>query len=1737
VHRRAGSHTVFKQAKNTDAQHRLDHERKVLERLSGLKGIVKRVDGAGGAESLELEAAAQTLAEHLAGGPMPVERLLSFLVRLVSIVADMHAAGVVHLDINPSNILLTESEEPVLIDFGLALLADDRESEPISNFPRTLSYLAPEQSGRTGRAIDQRSDLYSLGVTLYEAATGRLPFDATDSVEVIRDHLLRDPEAPSKVNPHVPHALSDIILRLLAKAPEQRYQSAEGLLHDLSRLRQRIAGGQSTNFVLGEHDFPARLSPPGRLVGREREIETLRIAFGRAQHSAQRTILVEGSAGVGKSALVDQLRPIADSAVGWFVRSKFDPYRKHSAAGGAVAHALRELVGLLLAQPSAQLDIQRPRIVAALGPNTGFLTRLFPELRFLLGVRPESIETDVELSEAQLQAASVRLLTALVSPERPLVLVLDDLQWADELSLRAFAALMDDPEPRGLLLVGTFRNEDIGAQGVFSSQLERWQSAPIGPERLRLANLPEASMCEFLSLMLRLSPHRAAELSSAIWASTRGNPFDTVEVVNALKRGGALKLSSDGWVWDEGAIRDSIAHGDVTALVRTRIERQTASVRELLECMACLGHSVPVPLLAVATARDEESLRMELLTARDDGWVAVDGLDGGAIAGLRHDKVHEAILEGMAPARRFRLHRDMARNLAAQPLFEDEAAQQFFACAAYLDEPSDRLRGANLLYVVSRKLANAASHLAAERYLRAAHGLLAGCDDREVESLRGKVAVGVHAALFSQGLIDEADLAFAGVQDEVANPIDLGQAAFLQVQSLNMRGLSEEATGVCVRAFEKLSFKAPVSLESREQEALFDALRGWVAEDALRDPSSRPVMVDERILSVSKLLYGMQRAAFMRNDMKAFAAVLLASQRLWRDHGPCAHLLPTICWLGSLLISTRQDYVTGFRLGHHALTVGAAKRWEPQTSLARMQFANSLSHWFEPLEKGIEHCMAAQAAFAAAADIPALGNIHLLWARYALDVAEEIAVPRAILEAGVKLCDRSGNLNGKAHTVCILRFLTELRGDADARDLEEATFDQAAFLESVRNFRHLDGAYFTYRALADLLMGDLPMLRQHAAAARAGLHDVPGHFMLVHVNLTYGLALAWEIQGEPARIEDAPLHHELQACLDWFAARAADQPENFLHLAHLVDAEAAWARRDQARAAKSFDDALSAMERTRRPWQRALIAERAGAFHLAAGWTGTGRLLITTAYRQFDEWGAGAKTAKMRSEYDFLDVATPIATPTGAPTSHEQSVNREPGQVRPSEGSSLDSLDLVGVLRASQALSSETGTRRLKDRVTEMVTALSGAEKVLLLSFADGKWSVHAGEAGSAAPTVDEAIASGMLPASVFSYVERTQETLVVDDALSDNRFGRDTYFSGMRVCSVLMAPIAGQGGVRIMLYLENARGRAAFNARRLDSVKLIAGQLAVSFANAQLYESLEERVRARTRELEVAQEKLVAIARRAGMAEVANNVLHNVGNVLNSVNVSVDMVRRAVENSRVEGLARAVGLMNAHRDRLGTFLDSDPRGQKVLPYLDSLVAVVDADREQTLADLDRLVRSVDHIKHVIAAQQSHAGPSSFFETLSPVRLVEESIRLAGDVIASGGVRVVRDYQDVPEAELDKSRMLQILVNLIDNGTRAMENSPSDSRQLTLSVGAVAGTEGPRLRIRVQDAGLGIARENLTRIFAHGFTTRRGGHGFGLHSSALAAREMGGSLTAESEGEGHGCAFILELPLVKVGAR
>lgn len=1386
---------IRKELRGSDAAERCRREHAILERLRGIDGVPQLAgEPPTDTDLLLVDAGRESLAERIRSGEPDVDRMLGIAVRLARIVGAVHAAGVVHKDINPANVIL-DGDEPVLIDFELSTTA--AEERPgfthQSQVVGTLAYLAPEQTGRTGRAVDRRSDLYALGATLFEMVTGRLPFTSTDPLRLLHDHLARRPERVTDLNPEVPPVLADIIGRLLEKEPDRRYQSAEGCAHDLAHA------GEAT-LELGTRDFPSRLVAPSRLVGRDAEIARLRSAFDDALSGRLRGLLLSGPSGVGKTVLINELRQVVTAAGGWFVTGKFDQYRQDPTSD-AVAGALRALVRLLLGESEADLARLRTALIPALGTNAGLVASVITEVGPLLGVEPEEAQGDQSGMQGRLFQGALALIRVVVSPARPLVMVVDDLQWAAATPIAFLEALLADEGLPGLFLIGAYREEEVDAAHPLSAVLSRWQRIDPPPVELCLRNLPPDDLATLLAETLRLPASRAADLATAIAARTGGNPFDTVELINGLRTGGVLVASDEGWSWDTQAVQNWVGDRDIGDLLIARLARLPRSSQRLLTVMAALGGETSLDLLGLALAASGAEVSGLLLPALEDGLLVVSEDE----VRFRHDRVQQAAY-ALMPARARRLvHLVLAFRLAGRPEYAGVAAQQYLPAADLLREHPRRHEIAQLFRATAAGL-RMINYPVAEQYLAAAVGL---CTD---PVLLDRLLIDRHRALYSLGRPGEADELYLQLAERL-DAVDLAEPGGVQIESLTVRGRAADALALGMGLLDRLGVTARLD----EVQIGLDELRDWASRLELKDDLGRPDASEPATVAACLLVTRMMPPAFF-SDHTTMVGLIATAQRIWTSHGPAAALVPPLAHAGLASVLFRGDYQTGYRVLRHVEAIGEARGWDAETAVARFLASVSTTHWSEPVEHSVDLAKKAHerlvhsgdlafACFTSHTTVPAL-----------LDCAPTLSAFQAELSRATAFTVKVGNEQNAAIMDAFSALHSAFTSTLPPAEADLSDNPMAAA------YHHIT------RGLVAMLFGDVHALVEHASGISAYLPYIEGNYFTATAHLVRGMALL-----------SARRFDEVDEIRAWLTARAVEAPANFKHLALFLDAERAWAEGDPA-AGPTFDAALREVARRRRPWQHAFIAERAARYHLASGMEYLGQRLLRDAQERWSDWGANAKAGAQEREFPFLRTSRTAAftASIGASTSFAS-----------------EAVDLMAVVKASRALSSETNLGQLRHRVVEILTTLTGATRVHLLTREDGESDWTDGRM---------AISSATVPLSIVRYAERTGEALVLDNAVDDPRFTQDPYFDGLDMCAAIALTVG-----RAMLVLENRLWRGTFTEDRLDAVRIIASQLVVSMENAALYESLEQKVAERTEQLRLANAQLEILSGTDPLTGIAN--------------------------------------------------------------------------------------------------------------------------------------------------------------------------------------------------------------------------------------------------------------------------
>jgi signal transduction histidine kinase len=860
-----------------------------------------------------------------------------------------------------------------------------------------------------------------------------------------------------------------------------------------------------------------------------------------------------------------------------------------------------------------------------------------------------------------------------------------------------------------------------------------------------------------------------------------------------------------------------LGRSDVAGLLAARGAALPAASRAIVEAMACLGGRAELRLLRTVTAEPADVVHHALAPAIDDGVLMVEPGDQEAVR-FRHDRIREAILRRQDPQRRRAMQLAMARRLAGVPELFAVAAAQYLPVIDAVDDSTERPRVVGLLRRAADQAALIGDHALVNALLTAALHLI----DPGQKALLIEVRTARHAALVSSGRLAEADEEYQAIEQLGPSPLEGTDARAAQVLGLTHRHRFVEAVALGLESLRELGVTVPADDRlPAELDEQFEVLYRWLDRTEAGADLARVETTDPALLAASRLITAIIAPASFAADRATFGWLSLEALRIWVEHDAASILVGPAGLAAMAVLELRGDYAAAYLLLRRILAVGEARGYEPGISQTRVLFALYCC-WFEPIESVLAAAQQAREGLLADGNLAYFAYSYYATVYYLLDHASSLDGLVAEVEAGLAFLRRSGN-EQSAQVLEVYRWSADvLRGESSAAADDEVPVERYAGNTWAIVWAHVA------RATVAAIFDDPAGLARHSAAAVSLPPPAPGHYPSATARLMRGLALARQARTTEGDERLGALA-ELDEATGWLAARAADAPENFSHLVRLLEAERAWALGDSWAAALAFDAARHEVAGRRRPWHRALITERAALFHLDQGLPHTGRALLAEARQAYAAWGATAKVAQL----DWAHPGLGAAADTTGPAGHDQP--DLPSQ--PRSAVTTGTLDLLGILAASQALSSETSLERLHARVVEVLGALTGATAVHLLLWDQERqdWLLPT-PAGSAPVGTGHETA---VPLSVLRYVQRTGEPLVVVDATADDRFARDPHLASADCCSMLVLPILSRGTPRAVLLLENRLIRGAFTTERLDAVRLVAGQLAVSVDNARLYDQL----------------------------------------------------------------------------------------------------------------------------------------------------------------------------------------------------------------------------------------------------------------------------------------------------------
>jgi PAS domain S-box-containing protein len=1378
--------------------------------------------------------------ERLMGKPMPIGQFLWIAVALAEALGRCHRSGLVHKNIKPVHVIVDSAARRVhLTGFGIASrLPRERQSpEPPEFIAGTLPYMSPEQTGRVNRSIDSRSDLYSLGVTFYQMLAGTLPFTASDPMEWVHCHIARQPTLLAARLKDLPAALCAITMKLLAKMPEERYQTASGVESDLRRcLAEWEARGAIQDFAPGADDISDHLMLPEKLYGRDREIEALVSAFERtAAGGRPRLVLISGFSGVGKSAIVHELHKRIVTRGGSFAAGKFDQYQR-DIPYATLSRAFSDLIRPLLGKSDADLEGWRDALREALGSNGLLMVQLVPELEHIIGAQPPVPDLPPRDAQERFRLLVQRFIGVFARPENPLALFLDDLQWLDAATLDLLEHLLvRGGDLRHLLLIGAYRDNETDAAHPLIRKLETMRRGEAAIEDIVLAPLSRSDLERMLADTLHRDPGDIAPLAQLVHEKTTGNPFFAIQFITTLADESLLTFDHGAahWAWDLQGIRAKNLTDSVVELMVGKLKRLPAETQDALRQLACLGNSAGFDTLSAVCRSSLEEVHAGL-------WEAVRaGLVFRAEDSYRflHDRVREVAYTLIPEEHRAQAHLGIGRLLAertpAGPKRDEaifEIVNQLNRGAHLIVSDEERREVAALNLIAGRRAKTATAYASALKYLNAGGALLSEESwERDYALIFSIEYVTAECEVLTAEMA-AAEARLSRLKARAADRHDRCLVTSLQLALYVTRDRSDHAVDVFLDWLRRdgTDWARRPTREDAARE--YRQVRAMLGERTVEELASLPAMTDPDVLATLSVFAEMVTPSWAYDEHLS-SLVICRLVKLGLEHGNWDGSCFGYVWYAVIAAHRFGDSEHGLRIGQLGSVLAEKRgptRYQARTYLS---LGALVMPWARHPSSGQE---LVRQAFAAASRVGDLTFAAYSWHQLitsGLAAGDRLGEVQLQAQDGLAFAEkfRFGLLThiceAQRGLIRALRGSTRAFGSLDDEEISELDLERR--LAANENLALAAFFYWTRKLQARYFACDFVAAVDAAARAEEFLWISSGMFETAELRLYGSLAHAKAWNSAPPGSRQRHLD-ALTAGLSQLEAWARHNPATFETRAAMVGAELARIQGRILDAESQYEQAIRSARLHGLIHNEAVANELAGSFYAARGFERIADTYLKDARACYLSWGADAKVRQLGQAYPRLSLDVTASAPTSTILT------------------SSEHLDVATVIKVSEAVAGEIVFEKLVDTLMRTAAKYAGADRGLLILPRDDGYRIEA-EITTAGDGLDVRlrqadIASSDLPETAWRYVVRTKETVLLNDAGSDNPFSADEYFRDHKARSVLCVPILKQTRLLGVLYLENRLTRHVFTPARMAILKLIASEAAISIENAHLYRDLAER-------------------------------------------------------------------------------------------------------------------------------------------------------------------------------------------------------------------------------------------------------------------------------------------------------
>ncbi|MEA3178910.1 MAG: hypothetical protein QOI59_2433 [Gammaproteobacteria bacterium] len=1384
--------------------------------------------------ALVLEDPGGAILDRLLGQPLGITEFLRTGISLAWVLHQVHGRGLIHKDIKPANILVDLASGGVwLTGFGIAsrLPRERPNPERPNAIAGTLAYMAPEQTGRMNRSIDARSDLYSLGVTFYEMLTGTLPFTAADPMEWVHCHIARQTVPPDERTVGIPRALSLITMKLLAKTAEERYQTAAGLEADLRRcLAEWECDGRINPFPLGTRDVSNRLLAPERLYGREHEIESLLACFDRVvAHGTPELVLVSGFSGIGKSSLVHELHKVLVQPHGLYASGKFDQH-KRDIPYVTLAQAFQSLVRSLLSQGEVELGRWRKSLSEALGSSGQLIVDLVPELELIIGEQPAVPELPPQEAKSRFQMVFRRYLGVFARKEHPLALFLDDLQWLDNATLELLEHLVTHSDVRHLLLVGAYRDNEVGPSHPLIRTLEAIRETGMKVSEIVLAPLGLGDVGRLTADALHCAPERARTLAQLVSNKTGGNPFFAIQFLLALADEGLLAFDSVGavWAWDISRINAKNYTDNVVDLMVQKLKRLPSSTQDALKHFGCLGNMADVGTLGMVYQQTQEAMHAALWEAVRAGLIVHQGNNYKFL----HDRIQQAAYSLFPEEHRAAVHLRIGRKLLAS-MTPNELTEHLFEVANQLNrgtelltERTEKAGVATLNLRAGRKAKASAAYASARAYFAAGMALLDERDWGSQHELKFTLSLECAECELLCGSHNKAAQQIVELLQRAASNVEFADASCLKINLHVLTGDHPQAIDsalACLRLF-GIDLPAHPTLEQvrAEYETVWRTLGGHSIESLI----DLPLMTDPKIKATLQVLSALAGPATF-TDFQLFCLLACRMVGVSIQHGMSGAAAYAYACLGSVLGANYHCYREGYRLARLACDLVEKHAFTAYDT--KVKHAIGLAaFWTEPITSVIELRRATTRTATERGDLTfACYGMHQS-ITYLLTRNDPLDVVWRESEMALDFARRAKFRDVVDLIVSQQRFIASMQGrDAAFSTLGDERFDEASLEAQLTDARTptVICLHWIRELKARYLSGDFCGARAAADKAKALLRISAVQLQLL--DYFYYTALTVAALYEKGTVEEQNKWHDLLAThREQLREWAETYPPTFSDKHALASAEFARIEGRDTDALRLYEQAVHSAREHGFVQNEGVAHEVAARFYAARGVESIAHEYLHNARRCYLRWGALGKVRQLERLNPWLtedSVSSVLSATINAP---------------------VEQLDVATVVKASQAVSSEIELGKLIETLMRIAVEHAGAERGVLILFRGNELQIEA-EATTGRGKIEvilrqTAVVPTELPESVLHTAVRKRESVILDDAASSPLFSADVYVQQRRPRSVLCLPLVKQAKLVGALYLENNLTPRAFTPGRIAVLELLASQAAISLENAVLYSDLQ---------------------------------------------------------------------------------------------------------------------------------------------------------------------------------------------------------------------------------------------------------------------------------------------------------